>query len=101
MVLAIALEWLLFSLSALLGFAAWLVYLWAVRDGQFKDIESSAEKVLAAPASVSVVDVRDIQERTSVTVTDHVRGVPGVDVNQGGIAQSLSLIHISEPTRPY
>lgn len=46
------------------------------------------EKVLAAPASVAVVDVRDIQERTSVTVTDHVRGVPGVDVNQGGIAQS-------------
>ena len=46
------------------------------------------EKVLAATASVSVVDVRDIQERTSVTVTDHVRGVPGVDVNQGGIAQS-------------
>jgi len=50
MVLAIALEWLLFSLSALLGFAAWLVYLWAVRDGQFKDIESSAEKVLEQDA---------------------------------------------------
>ncbi|MEO7512700.1 MAG: TonB-dependent receptor [Gemmatimonadaceae bacterium] len=46
------------------------------------------EKALDAPASVSVVDVRDIQERPSVTVSDHVRGVPGVDVNQGGIAQS-------------
>lgn len=46
------------------------------------------EKALSAPASVSVVDVREIQERTAVTVTDHVRGVPGVDVNQGGIAQS-------------
>ncbi|MCC6927981.1 MAG: TonB-dependent receptor [Gemmatimonadaceae bacterium] len=46
------------------------------------------EKALAAPASVSVVDVRDIQERPSVTVTDHVRGIAGVDVNQGGIAQS-------------
>ena len=46
------------------------------------------EKALDAPASVSVVDVRDIQERPSVTVTDHIRGIPGVDVNQGGIAQS-------------
>ena len=46
------------------------------------------EKALTAPASVSVVDVRDIQERPSVTVTDHVRGIAGVDVNQGGIAQS-------------
>ena len=46
------------------------------------------EKALDAPASVSVVDVRDIQERPAVTVADHVRGLPGVDVNQGGIAQS-------------
>ncbi len=46
------------------------------------------EKVLDAPASVSVVDVREIQERPAVTVADHVRGVPGIDVNQGGIAQS-------------
>ncbi|MBK6488872.1 MAG: TonB-dependent receptor [Gemmatimonadetes bacterium] len=46
------------------------------------------EKVLDAPASVSVVDVREIQERPAVTVADHVRGIPGVDVNQGGIAQS-------------
>ena len=46
------------------------------------------EKALAAPASIAVVDTREIQERTAVTVADHVRGVPGVDVNQGGIAQS-------------
>lgn len=46
------------------------------------------EKALDAPASVSVVDVREIQERPSVTVADHVRGVPGIDVNQGGIAQA-------------
>lgn len=46
------------------------------------------EKALDAPASVSVVDVRDIQERPAVTVADHIRGIPGVDVNQGGIAQS-------------
>ncbi|MEP7383328.1 MAG: TonB-dependent receptor [Gemmatimonadota bacterium] len=46
------------------------------------------EKALDAPASVSVVDAREIQERPAVTVADHIRGIPGVDVNQGGIAQS-------------
>lgn len=46
------------------------------------------EKALDAPASVTVVEVRDIQERPSVTVADHVQGIAGVDINKGGIAQS-------------
>ncbi|MBL8959411.1 MAG: TonB-dependent receptor [Gemmatimonadetes bacterium] len=46
------------------------------------------EKALDAPASISVVDVRDIQERPSVTVADHLKGLPGVDIQTGGIAQS-------------
>lgn len=46
------------------------------------------EKALDAPASISVVDVRDIQERPSVTVADHLKGMPGVDIQTGGIAQS-------------
>jgi outer membrane receptor for ferrienterochelin and colicins len=46
------------------------------------------EKILDAPASISVVDVRSIQERPSVTVADHVKSVPGVDVNQGGVMQA-------------
>ncbi len=46
------------------------------------------EKALDAPASISVVDVREIQERPSVTVADHLRGLPGVDIQSGGIAQS-------------
>jgi outer membrane receptor for ferrienterochelin and colicins len=46
------------------------------------------EKVLEAPASISVVDVREITERPSVTVTDHLKGIAGVDVAQGGVAQS-------------
>jgi cbb3-type cytochrome oxidase maturation protein len=44
--IAIALEWMLFALAGLMGLAAWLVYVWAVRDGQFKDVENAAEKVL-------------------------------------------------------
>jgi cbb3-type cytochrome oxidase maturation protein len=44
--LAISLHWILFSLASLMGIAAWLIYLWAVRDGQFKDVESAAQRML-------------------------------------------------------
>lgn len=46
------------------------------------------EKALDAPASVAVVDVREIQERPSVTAADHVQGLAGVNVSKGGLAQS-------------
>jgi len=46
------------------------------------------EKVLDAPASVSVIETQQIQERPAVTVADHLRGVQGVDATQGGIAQT-------------
>lgn len=46
------------------------------------------EKVLDAPASISVVDVKTIQEQPSVTVADHIKTLPGVDVNQGGVMQA-------------
>lgn len=46
------------------------------------------EKALSAPASVSVVEVREIQEKPAVTAADHVQGIAGVDVSRGGIAQS-------------
>jgi outer membrane receptor for ferrienterochelin and colicins len=47
-----------------------------------------AEKALDAPASVAVVELREIQERPAVTVADHLKSVPGVDINQGGVGQS-------------
>lgn len=47
---ALALEWVLFTLASLLGMTAWFVYLWAVRDGQFRDVESAAEKVVGQEA---------------------------------------------------
>jgi iron complex outermembrane receptor protein len=46
------------------------------------------EKALDAPASIAVIDVRDIQERTSVTVADHLKGMAGIDVSQTGVGQS-------------
>ena len=46
------------------------------------------EKILDAPASVSVVSTEQITERPSLTVMDNVRTLPGVDVAQGGLVQS-------------
>lgn len=46
------------------------------------------EKALDAPAQISVVSSERIEERPAVTVTDHLRNVPGIDISKGGIAQS-------------
>ena len=49
---------------------------------------SRPEKQLDAPAQISVISSERIAERPAVTVTDHLRSTPGVDVNRGGIAQA-------------
>jgi iron complex outermembrane receptor protein len=49
---------------------------------------SRPEKALDAPASISVISSEKIEERPAVTVTDHLRATPGVDISRGGIAQS-------------
>ena len=49
---------------------------------------SQPEKALDSPNSISVIETREIAERPTVTVADHLKGVPGVDVNAGGIAQA-------------
>ncbi len=46
------------------------------------------EKVIDAPASVSVVNAVEINERPSITVADHVAALPGMDVARGGLMQS-------------
>jgi cbb3-type cytochrome oxidase maturation protein len=48
--LALTLEWMLFALSGLMGLGAWLVYLWAVRSGQFKNVEEAAQRLLEQDA---------------------------------------------------
>jgi cbb3-type cytochrome oxidase maturation protein len=52
-VLAVGLDVILFALAALVGLASWCVYLWAVRDGQFKGVEEPAERLLE-------LDARDV-----------------------------------------
>ena len=48
----------------------------------------SREKVLDAPASISVVEARVIEERPTITPVDHLRGIPGVDIASTGLMQS-------------
>jgi outer membrane receptor for ferrienterochelin and colicins len=46
------------------------------------------EKALEAPAALSVVTSEVIERRPSISVADLVKGQPGIDVSNGGIAQS-------------
>jgi iron complex outermembrane receptor protein len=46
------------------------------------------EKVLDAPASISVVSAERIERTPAVTVVDQVRNQPGIDATKGGVAQT-------------
>jgi len=46
------------------------------------------EKVVDAPASVSVVPADVIAARPALTSTDYIRTLPGIDVSSGGLLQS-------------
>lgn len=50
-----------------------------------------AEKLVEAPAAVSVVTEREIAERPTTTPVEHVRSVPGVDVITSGV-QSTNVV---------
>lgn len=47
---AISLDWILFAFAALLGVGAWFIYVWALGDGQFQDVEEPAERLIAQDA---------------------------------------------------
>ncbi|HEY9228263.1 MAG TPA: carboxypeptidase regulatory-like domain-containing protein, partial [Gemmatimonadaceae bacterium] len=46
------------------------------------------DKVVDAPADVSIVTQQAVAARPSLTVADHIKTMPGVDVSTGGIVQS-------------
>ncbi len=46
------------------------------------------EKIIDAPASISVVGREEIESRPSLSPTDHLRAVPGVDIIKGGLVQA-------------
>jgi iron complex outermembrane receptor protein len=50
------------------------------------------EKILDAPASVSVLEATQIRGRPATTATDYLRGLPAVDISTNGIAQSNVVV---------
>jgi cbb3-type cytochrome oxidase maturation protein len=54
--LAIAVNWVTFAVAVLLGIASWFVYLWAVQAGQWKSVESIAERVVSLDDAETVAE---------------------------------------------
>ena len=50
------------------------------------------EKVLEAPASVAVIDNTQIQDRTAISVTEHLKSLRAVDVITSGIGTSYVVV---------
>ena len=50
------------------------------------------EKALDAPASISMVDAAEIRDRQVLSVTEHVKALPGVDYSQTGISQGNMVV---------
>lgn len=46
------------------------------------------EKIIDAPASISVVTGEQVNERASINVADHVAALPGIDVARGGLMRA-------------
>ena len=81
------------------------------------------ERVEDAPAAISVISKTEIRRESNTNLGDYLKGTKGIDFTQSGIDSynmtargfnssfssrlltltdgRLSLIHISEPTRPY
>ena len=70
LVLGLTLTWLLFLLCFFMGLAAWLIFMWAVRAGQFKDAEETAEQMLALDsAEYEMPELEQPGDRDDGTVT--------------------------------
>lgn len=50
-------------------------------------VSRQAEKTTVAPAQIAVVPTVEITDRPALSVTDHVKALPGVDASQGGMVQ--------------
>ena len=50
------------------------------------------EKILDAPASVSVVEGGDVRNKPALTVADHVKELPAVDFAQTGLANNMVVV---------
>jgi iron complex outermembrane receptor protein len=59
-----------------------------LQEVEVYSVSRRVEKEIDAPASVTVIQTTELAERPAMTVTDHLKGVPGVDISQGGLMQS-------------
>ncbi len=59
---------------------------------EFVVVGSRKEKVLDAPASVAVVDEAEIRNRQALSISEHVKALPGVDQSKTGLTQSNTVI---------
>ena len=59
---------------------------------EFVVVGSRKEKVLDAPASVAVVDAAEIKDRLALSISEHVKALPGVDQSKTGLTQSNTVI---------
>ena len=51
MFIALSETWYMFGLCVCIAFAAWCVFIWAVRNGQFKNTEQTARDMLDLDAN--------------------------------------------------
>ncbi len=49
---------------------------------------AAPEKILDSPNSISLVTSERIAERPSASITDHLKGTPGLSISNGGIVQA-------------
>src|SRR5690606_1481368 len=59
-----------------------------LQEVEVYSVSRRPEKEIAAPASITVIQTTELAERPALTITDHLRSVPGVDISQGGLVQS-------------
>ena len=50
------------------------------------------EKALDAPASIATVEAETVRDHPALTISDHVRDLPGVDFSQTGLVQSNVVV---------
>ncbi|MCH7886786.1 MAG: TonB-dependent receptor [Candidatus Marinimicrobia bacterium] len=55
-------------------------------------ISRSEEKILEAPAAVSVITAKDIEGRPTLSPADHLQGIPAVDIVSNGINQKNVVV---------
>lgn len=59
-----------------------------LEDVTVSTVSREPEKKTEAPAAVFTVTRTEVEERPALTVTDHLKAFPGVDISQGGLVQS-------------